>query len=122
MRHRIRRFVLLQLCLFALGGCGAAPTQPAADPKVRTTEDIRRTLVGTWQYQYKGVTVEVSYTPTTVTLPGVPPTPYVLNGNEITVDVVGAKTSLIEFNGRDEMVQTNKTDGERYVFKRKPSG
>ena len=43
----------------------------------------------------------------------------VFDGNEITVDIVGSKTSIIEFHGNDEMAQTNKTDGQRYVFKRK---
>ena len=113
----------LWLCLFALPalcGCASAPTTaPRSAPAVDNTNEIRSELVGTWQYQSNGATIEVTYTPTTVTLPGVPPTPYTLVGNEITVDIVGAKTSIIEFRGKDEMTQTNKTDGQRYVFKRK---
>lgn len=109
-------FALLALC-----GCAGTqtPAPRSATPAVDNTNEIRSKLVGTWQYQANGVAIEVTYTPTTVTLPGVPPTPYTLVGNEITVDIVGAKTSIIEFRGNDEMTQTNKTDGQRYVFKRK---
>lgn len=110
------------LALLALCGCAGTQTpapRSAATPAVDKTNEIRSKLVGTWQYQANGVAIEVTYTPTTVTLPGVPPTPYTLVGNEITVDIVGAKTSIIEFRGNDEMTQTNKTDGQRYVFKRK---
>ncbi|MET0986180.1 MAG: hypothetical protein ABW034_12320 [Steroidobacteraceae bacterium] len=115
----------LRLCMFALlalGGCASTPTPaPQAAPPVDSTNEIRSKLVGTWQYLSNGASIEVIYTPTTVTLPGVPPTPYTLVGNEITVDILGPKTSIIEFRGKDEMTQTNKTDGQRYVFKRKPS-
>jgi hypothetical protein len=107
------------LCIaLALAGCASSATQPA---RALSTAEVRDRLVGTWQYEYNGVTIEVTYTPTTVTMPGVPPTPYALAGNEITVDIVGPKTSIIEFRGNDVMIQTNKTDGQSYVFKRKRS-
>lgn len=106
----------------ALAACASDGGQrsAAAPPAARaSTPDIRNQLVGVWQYEFNGKTIEITYTPTTVSMPGVPPTPYTLDGNEITVDILGAKTSIIEFRGRNEMAQTNKTDGQRYVFKRK---
>ncbi|MET0659815.1 MAG: hypothetical protein ABW110_16835 [Steroidobacteraceae bacterium] len=105
-------------------GCASSPApapRSAPAPAVDNTNEIRNQLVGTWQFISNGVTVEVTYTPTTVAMAGVPPTPYTLVGNEITVDILGPKTSIIEFRGKDEMTQTNKTDGQRYVFKRKRS-
>jgi hypothetical protein len=112
------------VCLFLLGGCaggGSKPTQTlGASPAVATTATIRNKLLGTWLYEYNGVTVEVTYTDTTVKLGGVEPAPYALNGNEITIDIVGPKTSIIDFTNQGEMVQTNKADGQRYVFRRKP--
>lgn len=118
----IRGYTVYPLILLALCGCATSQQPPASHTRtaVATTDAIRSKLIGTWQYEYNGVTVEVTYTPTTFTLAGITPTPYTLNGNEITVDVLGAKTSVIEFHGNDEMTQTNKTDGQRYVFKRKP--
>lgn len=102
-----------------LSACASSSPSNTSPTAPTTTEAVRSKLVGVWQFVEHGVTIEVTYTPTTVSMAGVPPTPYVLNGNEITVDIVGPKTSLIEFRGNDEMTQTNKTDGQRYVFKRK---
>ena len=121
MTGRIARQLLVSVMVATLLAACASSGTTANTPQTATatTETVRRKLVGIWQYTENGVTVEVQYTPTTVTMPGVPPTPYVLNGNEITVDIVGPKTSIIEFRGKDEMTQTNKSDGQRYVFKRK---
>jgi hypothetical protein len=114
---------LVLVGVLMLSGCATQTTSASGAGATATretlTESIRSKLVGTWEYEYNGVKVEVVYTPTTVALAGVPPTPYTLEGNEITVDIVGPKTSVIEFKGNDVMVQTNKTDGQRYVFKRK---
>jgi hypothetical protein len=119
MRWMVRASWIGVVALLVCGCATTQPSTPSAKTAVATTKDIRNKLVGTWQYEERGIKVEVTYTPSTVTLPGVPPTPYTLNGNEIVVDILGSKASIIEFHGKDEMTQTNKSDGQRYVFKRK---
>jgi hypothetical protein len=120
-RYGVHRWPGLLCIVLALCAC-ASGTSPQPAPQrsgAASTNAIRSALVGVWEYESNGVKIEITYTPTTVSMAGVPPTPYTLEGNEITVDVLGPKTSIIEFRSKDEMIQTNKNDGQRYVFKRK---
>ena len=86
-----------------------------------STPKLPEYLIGQWDGQAMGQAVTLEYGPSTITVVGMGfEIPYKLEGNQLTMDVMGqSRTSTVEIINDNEMKMMDQENGQAVIWKRK---
>jgi hypothetical protein len=92
------------LVILILSGCASQPMAPA-DP-----------ILGSWQSDVAGFTINASYTADAVSLDDHSPVPYSLDGDRLTIGNDAVSVRIVSFPERNEMAQLDPLTGSTQRF------